>query len=49
LDLAVERVFGTETIWLSELDKHASMVCAERFPDVPNLGDLTSVDWGGGT
>lgn len=46
LDLAVERVFGAETVWHCETDKAASKVLAYRWPGVPNHGDLTVVDWG---
>lgn len=45
LDLAVDALLGTETVWLSEFDKNAAKVCEARFPGVPNLGDLTAVDW----
>src|SRR5271165_5801539 len=46
LDLAVEAVFGAETVWHCELDKAASKVLAARWPGVPNLSDITAVDWG---
>lgn len=45
LDLAVEHVFGASTAWHSEIDPAASKVLAHRWPDVPNLGDITTVDW----
>lgn len=45
LDMAVEHVFGGTVAWHSEMDKDASAVLAHRFPDVPNLGDITQVDW----
>lgn len=45
LDLAAEAVFGAETVWHSELDPHASTVLAAHWPNVPNLGDITAVDW----
>lgn len=45
LDLAVEAVFGGRTVWHSELDPAASKVLAHRWPNVPNLGDITAVDW----
>jgi site-specific DNA-cytosine methylase len=45
LDLAVEHVFGATTAWHSEIDSAASKVLAHRWPDVPNLGDITAVDW----
>ncbi|UJD20919.1 DNA methylase [Mycobacterium phage Zimmer] len=44
LDLAVEEVFGGETVWQSEVNPHASTVLAKRF-GVPNLGDITKIDW----
>ncbi|HUY45040.1 MAG TPA: DNA cytosine methyltransferase [Streptosporangiaceae bacterium] len=31
--------------WCAETDRHASAVLAARLPGVPNLGDLTRVDW----
>lgn len=45
LDMAVEAVFDAVTVWQSELDPAASRVLAYRCPAVPNLGDLTTVDW----
>ena len=45
LDMAVEAVFGGRTVWHSEIDKAASKVLAHRFPGVPNLGDISRIDW----
>ncbi|MCV7208348.1 DNA cytosine methyltransferase [Mycolicibacterium canariasense] len=45
LDLAVEHVFGGRTVWQCELDPAAAAVLAYRWPGVPNLGDITAVDW----
>lgn len=45
LDRAVEAVFGGRTVWHSEIDPAASKVLAYRYPDTPNLGDITKVDW----
>jgi DNA (cytosine-5)-methyltransferase 1 len=45
LDRAVEAVFGAEMAWCAEVDKDACTVLARHFPGVPNLGDLTAVDW----
>src|SRR5690606_1869672 len=45
LDLAVNTVFGSQTAWMVEFDKHASKVLDYRFPNIPNLGDLTKIDW----
>lgn len=45
LEKAVCAAFDAEVAWHSEIDPDASKVLAARFPDVPNLGDLTAVDW----
>lgn len=45
LDMAVEKVLGGEVVWYSEFDKHPSTLLAERFPGIPNLGDLTKIEW----
>ncbi|MEV8634302.1 DNA cytosine methyltransferase [Streptosporangium sp. NPDC051023] len=56
LDMAVEEVFGASTVWVCQYeppDKHgrenrhqyAAHVLAHHWPDIPNLGDLTKVDW----
>lgn len=45
LDAAVLEVFGGSVAWHAEVDPDASKVLAYRFPWVPNLGDLTAVDW----
>lgn len=45
LDMAVQAVFGGTTAWVSDLDPGASQILTHRYPNVPNLGDLTTVDW----
>ena len=45
LDLAVNAAFGSETIWTSDINPGASRIITSRFPGVPNLGDITQVDW----
>lgn len=46
LDLAVHQVFGdVETVWVSDIEPGPRKVLAHRFPGVPNLGDITAVDW----
>lgn len=37
---------GYEPMAFAEVDPFACAVLAERFPEVPNLGDVTRVDWG---
>lgn len=46
LDLAVQGLFGTRTVAFAERDTFASRVFAAHHQDVPNLGDITAVDWG---
>lgn len=45
LDLAVEYATGGETIWFSEINAPSIRVFAHHWPGIPNLGDITSVDW----
>lgn len=45
LDLAVHDVFDAETEWVAEFEEAPSKILAHRFPGVPNLGDVTKVDW----
>lgn len=45
LDMAVESVTGARTAWVSDIDKGACKILAHRYPDVPNHGDLTAIDW----
>lgn len=42
--LGLERA-GMNVIWHSEIDKYASKVLARHWPSVPNLGDITKIDW----
>lgn len=44
LDLGLERA-GMTVIWQSEIDPYASRVLAKHWPTVPNLGDITTIDW----
>lgn len=36
---------GWEPVAFSEIDEFPSAVLRARYPDVPNLGDITKVDW----
>lgn len=36
---------GWEPVAFCEIDDFPSAVLAARFPNVPNLGDVTKVDW----
>jgi DNA (cytosine-5)-methyltransferase 1 len=46
LDLGLERA-GMRVIWQSEIDPYASAVLHKHWPEVPNLGDITRIDWAG--
>lgn len=46
LDLGVRSVFpDAREAWVSDVDKGANKILTHRVPDVPNLGDVTRVDW----
>jgi len=45
LDMAVEQVFGGTTAWVSDIDPGANKILAHHWPEVPNLGDLTTTAW----
>jgi DNA (cytosine-5)-methyltransferase 1 len=45
LDIAAAAVLGTRLAWMAEADPHAAAVLARQWPDVPNLGDITTLDW----
>ena len=45
LDMAVHQVLGADTVWVSEIEPGACRVLEHRMPGVPNLGDITRIDW----
>lgn len=46
LDMAAESVLGDARLaWLADINPGASRILKHRYPDVPNLGDITAVDW----
>ncbi|MEV4437513.1 DNA cytosine methyltransferase [Streptomyces sp. NPDC049577] len=50
LDLGVQAVFGGEVVWHCEHDpedpyQFAARILAHHWPAVPNLGDISAVDW----
>ncbi|MEC4016029.1 DNA cytosine methyltransferase [Streptomyces sp. H27-D2] len=56
LDLAVMDVYGGDAIWHSQYEppdkdgredthQYAARILARHWPHVPNLGDITAVDW----
>jgi len=45
LGMAVQSVLGGDIAWVSDIDPGACKILAHRYPDVPNIGDITTVDW----
>jgi DNA (cytosine-5)-methyltransferase 1 len=45
LDLGVRAVLGGELAFTADPDRHIRAILAARFPGVPNLGDITAVDF----
>lgn len=45
LEWGVQQVLGGTVAWHSEIDPGASRILAHHWPTVPNLGDVTAVDW----
>jgi len=45
IELGLEQTGGFETVWHSEIDPFCNEVLAHHWPAVPNLGDITKIDW----
>jgi DNA (cytosine-5)-methyltransferase 1 len=45
LDLGVQSVLGGRVAWHVEIEKAPSKVLAHHWPNTPNYGDITSVNW----
>ncbi|UUE19372.1 DNA cytosine methyltransferase [Microbacterium sp. J1-1] len=45
LDLAVEHLTDGSTVWFSELNENVARVFSHHWPDAPNLGDISTIDW----
>lgn len=45
LDMAVQAVFSGRLAWCADNDRDVSTVLKARFSQVPNLGDLTRINW----
>ncbi|WP_246593960.1 DNA cytosine methyltransferase [Streptomyces auratus] len=43
--MAASALTGARVAWVAETDKGAAAVLATRYPDAPNLGDITAYDW----
>ncbi|MCZ7460628.1 DNA cytosine methyltransferase [Streptomyces sp. WMMC940] len=45
LDLGVQTALGGTLAWHAEINPDAARILARRWPGVPNLRDITAVDW----
>ena len=45
LGLGLSLLTDVRTAWVSEVDRPACRVLDARFPDAPNVGDVTAVNW----
>jgi len=45
LDHAVRAVIDGTVAWVSDIDPGACKILAHHWPQTPNLGDITAVDW----
>ncbi|MFD9943187.1 DNA cytosine methyltransferase [Nonomuraea sp. NPDC059023] len=45
LDMAVQTVFDAELAWTADNNRGAAQIITHRWPHVPNLGDISAVDW----
>lgn len=46
LDRAFSAVFPHSRLaWVSDIDPGPTKLLAQRYPGVPNLGDITATDW----
>ncbi len=45
LDMGVHAVIGGELAWFFEYDSDPSKILEYHWPEVPNYGDLTAINW----
>ena len=45
LDMAVQEVFGGDLVAVADIDSGPCKILAHRHPGVPNLGDVSTIDW----
>ena len=46
LEMGVRQVVDAQPVWFAEIDQAPARILAHHYPQVPNLGDVTRVDWG---
>ncbi|WP_374225498.1 DNA cytosine methyltransferase [Actinomadura sp. NEAU-AAG7] len=45
LEIGVAEVLPVEPLWVADPDPGAAAILAHHWPDVPNLGDITRINW----
>lgn len=45
LEMGVMQVLDASPAWFAEIDEAPARILQHHYPDVPNLGDVTRVDW----
>lgn len=45
LDLGLQAAISGDVVWHCEYDKYASKILDVNYPDIPNYGDITKLDW----
>ncbi len=45
IELGLERTGHFKTLWHCEIEDYPSAILEERWPEAPNIGDITKVDW----
>ena len=45
LDLGVQAALGGTLAWHAEINPDAARILARHWPGVPNLGDITAINW----
>lgn len=46
LEMGVMQVLDAKPAWFAEIDEAPARILQHHYPHVPNLGDVTKVDWG---
>lgn len=45
LEMGVMQVLDAQPAWFAEIDTVPARILHHHYPHVPNLGDVTRVDW----
>ncbi|MFI0481726.1 DNA cytosine methyltransferase [Actinomadura sp. 9N215] len=45
LEMGVSMVLDVQTVWVADNSPASERILKHHYPDVPNLGDITTIDW----